>query len=346
MRTSLLLAALLLAPFAGAQTGTFTFSTATVNGGGTSVVEAVNGVNLTITATGGGSSSLDVFDWGGWGGTNGNSAYNNNLISSLLLSFDAPVNVSNFRFVDGEGLGNTHTFVFTPNTGTPVTLSDDGTGVTVVPEGGFVGITFLTVTQQDGGAFYFVIDDITMDSSLPVELTTFTVAADGTDGLLRWETASETNNAGFEVQVDAGAGFAAAGWLPGHGTTLESRAYAYRAASLAPGHYTFRLKQIDFDGAFTFSPEVELTIAPQGYALTAPSTFSGDASVQVSVERPQQVRVVLYDGAGREVQVLQDGVVADTARLPIRGDGLPSGVYFLRATGETFTATRQIVHVR
>lgn len=347
MRFSLLLlAALVTAPLATAQTGTFTFTSSQSGVQRASVTDTQGAVTLTITATGSGSSSLDATDYGGWGGTNAMTAYNNAVVSSAILTFSQTVNVASLRFVDGEGVGNTHTFVFTPNTGDPVTLSDDGTGVDVAPAGGFVGITSLTITQQGGDDFFFVVDDVVMDASLPVELTRFTATADGADALLQWQTASETNNAGFEIQVDAGTGFTAAWWLPGHGTSLETRAYAYRAEGLTPGRYRFRLKQVDFDGAFTFSPVVELTIAPRGYALAAPSTFAGEAEVRLSVGRSQQVRVALYDVAGREVQVLQEGIVTDAARFTIQGASLPSGVYFVRATGETFGVTRQIIHVR
>lgn len=347
MRTSLLFLALLIAPLASAQSGTFTFSTATVNSSTTAVTETVSGVTLTITATGGGANSLDAYEWGDWAGTNGVVVSNRYGVTSFILSFDSPVNIASLRLADGDGDGELRTFIVTPSAGPSVTFSDSGdTGATIAPAGGFVGVTSLTLTLQGGGDFFLLIDDIVMDGSLPVELTTFAATADGADALLRWETASETNNAGFEVQVDAGAGFAAAGWISGHGTTLEAQRYAYRTTNLTPGTYRFRLKQVDFDGAFQFSPEVELTLAPQGYALTAPSTFAGSAEARLLVERPQHVRVVLYDVAGREVQVLHAGVVAEARVLPIRAEALPSGVYFLRATGETFTATRRIVRVR
>ncbi len=349
MRLSLLVLALLLAPFASAQTGVFTFSTSPqkdLNNGVSAVTETVGSVTLTITATGPGAGTLAAWDYSDWKGVNGYSVADNDPVSSLLLTFSQPVNVARLRFADGDHNTSTGTYVFTPNTGVPFTASDNGTGVTVAPPGGFVGITSLTIARQNSTDFYFALDDVVMDASLPVELTRFVATADGADALLQWNTASETNNAGFEVQVDAGAGFTAAGWVPGAGTTPEMQRYAYRATGLAPGRYGFRLRQVDFDGAFSFSPVVELTVAPQGYALAAPATFSGQAHVRLSVERAQPVRVSLYDALGREVQRLHEGTVRTTALLTVEGAALPAGVYFVRAEGETFAATRRIVLVR
>ncbi len=345
----LLLVVFFAAPLSFAQTGTFTFSTSPekdLDNGVNAVTEIVGGVTLTVTATGQGAASLAAWDYSGWKGMNGYCVADNDPVNSLILTFSNPVNVSSLRFADGSANGSTGTFVFTPNVGTAFTATDNGSGMTVVPAGGFAGITMLTITRQDGTAFYFALDDVTMDASLPVELTGFTAAADGSDAVLRWETASETNNVGFEVQMDAGAGFAPLGFVAGAGTSLEGQRYSYRTAGLAPGTYTFRLRQVDFDGAFAFSPAVELSVAPQGYALLAPSTFADLAEVQLSVERGQHVRASLYDLLGREVQVLHSGAVEGTTRLSLGGAALPSGVYFVRVTGETFTATRQIVRVR
>ena len=349
MRTSLLLLALFIAPFASAQTGTFTFSTSPekdLDTGTSAVTETVGGVTLTITATGPGAGTLAAWDYTDWKGMDGYTVADNDPVTSLILTFSEPVNVASLRFADGADNTSTGTYVFTPNAGAPFIESDNGAGVTVAPAGGFVGITSLTIARQNGTDFYFALDDVAMDSALPVELTRFVATADGADALLHWDTASETNNAGFEVQVDAGAGFTATGWLPGHGTTPESHRYAYRAEDLTAGTYRFRLKQVDFDGAFAFSPTVELTFAPRGYTLTASSTFGDHAEVRLAVERSQHVQVALYDLLGREVQVLHDAVVEGTAMLSLTGASLPSGVYFIRAAGETFSVMHQSVRVR
>ncbi len=102
---------------------------------------------------------------------------------------------------------------------------------------------------------------------LPVELTTFAALADGAGALLRWQTASEVNNAGFAVEQQDPT--RAAAWLPvafvdGHGTTAAAHAYSYRIAQLAPGLHRFRLRQLDLDGTAHVSADVAVEVDARG----------------------------------------------------------------------------------
>ncbi|NBC18938.1 MAG: T9SS type A sorting domain-containing protein [Bacteroidetes bacterium] len=198
----------------------------------------------------------------------------------------------------------------------------------------------------------------TDNTVLPVELVEFTAQADGEAVQLRWATASETNNAGFEVQMhaaapeaDGGAAWQPQGWVDGWGTTAEPQQYAYRVDGVAPGTHRFRLKQVDFDGTFAYSPEVEVTIGlDAAYRLTAPypNPFNPEARFSLMVRRAQHVEVAVYDALGRRVRVLHDGpLAAGTARsFVVEGHGLKSGVYFIRAVGETFVATQRATLVK
>ncbi len=126
------------------------------------------------------------------------------------------------------------------NTGDTITLSDDnGTEVTTVTYGG-EGNDNQSLARSPNltGAFVkhttIVTNSVPFSpgqsnddgGSLPVELTTFTATANGASANLRWTTASETNNTGFEVQMDNGAGFVPVEFVHGAGTTLEARRYA------------------------------------------------------------------------------------------------------------------------
>lgn len=90
---------------------------------------------------------------------------------------------------------------------------------------------------------------------LPVTLTIFSAAAQGTGVGVSWATASEQHNAGFEVQRSAdGATFATLAVVAGAGTTPTAHAYHYLdAAPLRTTGY-YRLKQLDTDGTFAYSP--------------------------------------------------------------------------------------------
>ncbi len=176
---------------------------------------------------------------------------------------------------------------------------------------------------------------------------------------LRWQTASETNNAGFEIQSiskKGGATQASPEWealdfIEGHGTTAVPQTYGYRVEALEPGPHTFRLKQIDFDGAFEYSPQVEVFVElPTAYLLTPPypNPFNPEARLSLMVKRQQEVEVAVYDALGRRVRVLYRGEMgAEQARsLVFEAGALPSGLYLIRAVGEAFVATRRAMLLR
>lgn len=193
---------------------------------------------------------------------------------------------------------------------------------------------------------------------LPVELTAFDVQADGDVAVLRWATATETNNSGFEVEHQRGdgtdapdAGWQTLGFVEGAGTTTEAHAYRFVTAPLEPGLHRFRLRQVDFDGSFEYSPEVEVRVAVQGAFRVGPAypnPFERDAYIRLAVQRAQHVRVEVFDATGRSVAVLLDEhVPAQQVRtVEVEGNGLPSGLYYVRTAGETFATTQPVVRVR
>ena len=183
-------------------------------------------------------------------------------------------------------------------------------------------------------------------SLLPVELAGFEVQVEESAAHLTWQTASETNNSGFEVQhALEDAAFAATGFVDGQGITTAPQHYAFTATDLLPGRHRFRLKQIDLDGAFEYGPEVEVVIGvPEAYVLSEayPNPFNPRAQFTLAVAAAQHVHVAVYDVRGREVALLHDGMLeaGRAHRFTLEASGLPSGVYFYRATGETFHAAK------
>jgi hypothetical protein len=191
------------------------------------------------------------------------------------------------------------------------------------------------------------------DTPLPVELAAFDATLNDEGVLLQWTTASETNNAGFEVQMRRGpdGAFAAQGFVDGHGTTTEAQTYRFRVDDLSPGPYAFRLKQIDVDGTAELSPVVAVTMAmKEAFLLSeaAPNPFRGEAWLTLQVREAQSVRAELYDVLGRRVATLHEGVLdaGREHRLSLDGRGLSSGLYLVRVAGERFAETRRVVVAR
>ena len=196
------------------------------------------------------------------------------------------------------------------------------------------------------------LGDITWSGTLPVELTAFTAQADGRAVNLNWETASETNNAGFEIQHlskedEVSPEWEVLGFVEGHGTTLQEQHYGYRVGHLTPGSHRFRLKQIDYDGTFEYSPEVEVAIEMMEQFVIEPAypnPFNPDATFRFAVRASQHVEVVLYDVLGRPVRSLYAGTATagQMETVDIDGSGLPSGLYLVRVQGKAFIETQTV----
>lgn len=201
--------------------------------------------------------------------------------------------------------------------------------------------------SEDGSLSYFQNSGFTV----PVELTRFTAQRDGQAALLAWETASETDNAGFEVHRMLGGGmFDLLGFVEGAGTTTTPQSYRFRAADLGVGTHRFRLKQIDYDGDAEYSPTVEIEIGIDGqYTIVSPypNPTRNTAQLEIAVPEPQHVDVVVYDALGRHVQTLLSRELAPNRPARFRmGRALASGTYVIRITGASFRTTRKLTIVR
>ncbi|CAN5483444.1 hypothetical protein BH23BAC4_BH23BAC4_11670 [soil metagenome] len=184
---------------------------------------------------------------------------------------------------------------------------------------------------------------------IPVELTSFSARVDGRDMVLSWTTASETNNAGFGVEMRSSTqdAFREVNFVSGAGTTSSERNYGLTVPSLEPGRYTIRLRQVDFDGTNIVVGSLEVAVQVDGTHLIAsasPNPFVESTRFSLSVSSAQHVTVNVFDTLGRRVATLFDGVMeADLAtQIAVTGADLPAGVYFIRAQGETFGETLRV----
>lgn len=188
---------------------------------------------------------------------------------------------------------------------------------------------------------------------LPVTLTAFNAKRVGNNAELNWETATETNNKGFEVQVSSnGRDFRTLAFIESQGTN-SNRLLKYRFVDTEPnksGTLYYRLRQIDVDGKATFSPVRVLnynTAANKtGVQLAAyPNPFNTEMNVELSGIEAGPARLRLVDLTGR---VLRDEAVvvpAGSTEFKIDAlDGVGAGIYMVQlvpASGKTQTVRVQ-----
>lgn len=199
--------------------------------------------------------------------------------------------------------------------------------------------------------------------AIPVELAGFEVtvnegatpSAHRPEAVLRWETASESNNAGFEVQhrvPDAGPdAWERVAFVEGQGTTQETHRYTHRVDDLLPGTHTFRLKQVDLDGESTYTEAVEAVVTLSGaFDLVAPypNPFRQQARFVLTVAEAQRVNIAAFNQLGQRVATLHSGTLPPNTQhtFQLDADRLASGLYFIQIQGEEFSVTERAVLVR
>ncbi len=196
------------------------------------------------------------------------------------------------------------------------------------------------------------VEDYAFDTILPVELASFSIENEGFQVQLQWSTLSEDNNAGFEVQHSWNEDpFRTIAFVEGSGTTQDTKVYSYTPGLVSPGIHRFRLKQVDFDGAFEYSPVIERRIDLPGAFLLEPiypNPFSDQATIRFTLENREPVKVILYDALGREQRVLYDGYpqAGKTQRISLDGHLIPNGMYLVRLVGATFSASQKVMRLQ
>jgi len=187
---------------------------------------------------------------------------------------------------------------------------------------------------------------------LPVELIAFTATANRMNADLHWSTATEVNNYGFEIQRRQTADWAKVDFVAGAGTSNAPRDYSYTDNNLSAGRYTYRLKQIDRDGTFSYhgSVEIEIGSMPQAFSLSQnyPNPFNSTTMIQYGLERTAQVSLKVYNVLGLEVATLvNDRQEAGSYTVPFNTSmgtlNLSSGVYIYRLRAESFVSTKKLI---
>jgi hypothetical protein len=204
-------------------------------------------------------------------------------------------------------------------------------------------------------------DNLTLGYIVPVELVAFSAVSKGIDVELSWSTATETNNQGFQIErkFDGGS-FEQVGYVAGFGTTTEPKSYSFIDSKLESGSYIYRLKQIDFDGTFTYSDEVNVEVEiPLDYALEQnyPNPFNPSTTIKYSISEEGFVKLSVYNLLGEEVTTLVNNeqkagryeVVFSAKGVSASGGdayNLSSGIYMYRLESNNFLSIKKMILIK
>jgi photosystem II stability/assembly factor-like uncharacterized protein len=200
----------------------------------------------------------------------------------------------------------------------------------------------------------------TLDGGVPVELISFKVSVLQNEKAVRlnWKTATETNNSGFEIEklqdskIEILKDWETIGFVPGFGTTTEPKSYSFIDENVATGTYKYRLKQIDFDGTFTYSNEIEVAVdlTPKEFVLyqNYPNPFNPSTTISWQSPVSSWQTLKIFDVVGNEVITLVDEYrPAGKYEIEFHPESgiryQASGIYFYQLKAGNFVDTKKMI---
>ena len=167
---------------------------------------------------------------------------------------------------------------------------------------------------------------------LPVELTSFSANNVNGNVELVWKTATEKNNNGFEVERKSASGeFVKIGFVKGNGTTTNQSSYSFTDKNVN-ANYSYRLKQVDFDGTYSYSNIVNISAnqLPTTFALgqNFPNPFNPSTSISYSLPKAGMVTLAIFNTLGQKVkEVVNEFQEAGNYTVSLNASDLSSGNY-------------------
>jgi hypothetical protein len=188
---------------------------------------------------------------------------------------------------------------------------------------------------------------------IPVEHLSFSANVDGNTVSLLWRTTSETNNQGFEIErlkdskIEKLKDWKNIGFVNGQGTTTEPQTYSFVDENLTAGRYQYRLKQIDYDGTFKYSNEIEVEIGnPINFALEQnyPNPFNPVTTIKFAIPISGNINLSIFNSIGEKVETLYNGFLeSGFYKLDWNANKYSSGIYFYRLDAENFHSVKKMI---
>lgn len=187
------------------------------------------------------------------------------------------------------------------------------------------------------------------------------------DVILNWETKIEINNYGFEVErlhdcmvaklQDSKSNrpqfpsWEKVGFVEGKGYNISMNDYSFVDKSVPSGKYYYRLKQIDNDGNYRYSKEVEMVInkLPIEFSLVQnyPNPFNPATTIEFTLPSENNVKVKVLNVLGMEVATLLDEYrQAGAYQLEFNAGNLSSGIYFYKVVSGNNLEIKKMILLR
>ena len=176
----------------------------------------------------------------------------------------------------------------------------------------------------------------TPSAVLPLKLLQFNGNLVQDDAKLKWVTENESGTDKFLIERSTDAEhFVAVGNVKANNTTATNTYYFTDPKIDALGALVifYRLKQVDIDGRFVYSPVISLRLADKAAATIYPNPAVSQTNLMVTVDKADEVQGRLVDNAGRVMKQFYWKLQAGKTILPIDVSNLAKGVYYLSLKG-------------
>lgn len=256
----------------------------------------------------------------------------------------APVNCANVRISLSLDGGNTFPIVLANST------PNDGSEQVLLPSN---QTTQARIKVEAVGNIFFDISNVNfaIQGIIPVELISFTHSIVDNGVMLNWKTATETNNAGFSIERSGDSeNYQEIGFIGGRGTTTEPQSYSFIDETVEAGKYYYRLKQIDYDGKFSYVGEVLVDIgAPNKFVLEQnyPNPFNPVTVIKFALPEKSNVIIRVFNSLGQEVSKIVNGEFdAGVHKIDFDASNLTSGVYYYKMETPKFSQIRKMIVIK
>lgn len=184
---------------------------------------------------------------------------------------------------------------------------------------------------------------------LPVELTAFEANAVNNQFIkLNWTTATEINNAGFEIErSNDGVNFDFIAWSPGYNNSNIVHNYSYQDNEVGNGIYYYRLKQVDNDGQFEYSPIRSAEIKSGRESVSVgnfiPNPAENESKLTISISSSLTASIIVYDNLGKIVDSKNVNLEPGKQDVMLNTSAYASGAYAVRIQLEKENFMRKLI---
>ena len=214
-----------------------------------------------------------------------------------------------------------------------------------IPATGYQVVSIDSMTQfaAQGGGFY----KLNSPYFIPVELTSFSASISNDRIILNWNTATELNNQGFDIEQSFdNQKFEKIGFVTGSGTTTEQKSYTYSVKNVVTEKTYYRLKQVDFDGQFEYSSTIEVKgIIPKKFSMEQnyPNPFNPSTKIDFTLPIESNVKISVYNLIGQKVaEIVNAKFNAGKHSFEFNASNLSSGIYLYKIEAGDFTSTKKM----